>query len=93
MPATGLRVGERGQARPQGRPVGGFNIPRPPWQNRDKTLTIERSCVLLSEKQIPQVVENPESGDDSREALETVALRVKQRLLPNSLITEQIFSL
>jgi hypothetical protein len=49
--------------------------------------------VLLSEKQIPQVVENPESGDDSREALETVALRVKQRLLPNSLITEQIFSL
>jgi hypothetical protein len=35
---------------------------------------------LLSEKQIPQVVENLESGDKSREALETVALRVKQAL-------------
>jgi len=34
----------------------------------------------LSEKQIPQVVENLESGDKSREALETVALRVKQAL-------------
>ena len=33
-----------------------------------------------SEKQIPQVVENLESGDKSREALETSALRVKQAL-------------
>jgi hypothetical protein len=34
----------------------------------------------LSEKQIPQVVEKPESGGKSREALETVELRVKQAL-------------
>jgi hypothetical protein len=33
-----------------------------------------------SEKQIPQVVENPESGDQSKEALKTVGLRVKQAL-------------
>jgi hypothetical protein len=33
-----------------------------------------------SEKQIPQVVENLESGDKSREALETGTLRVKQAL-------------
>jgi hypothetical protein len=34
----------------------------------------------LSEKQIPQLVENLESGDKPIEALETVALRVKQAL-------------
>ena len=34
----------------------------------------------LSEKQIPQVVENLENGDESREALETGTLRVKQAL-------------
>jgi hypothetical protein len=36
--------------------------------------------LLLSEKQIPQVVENLESGDKSGEALETVALLVRQAL-------------
>jgi hypothetical protein len=36
--------------------------------------------LLLSEKQIPQLVENLESGDKAREVLETVALRVKQAL-------------
>jgi hypothetical protein len=34
----------------------------------------------LSEKQIPQVLENPESGGKSKEALETVELRVKKSL-------------
>jgi hypothetical protein len=34
----------------------------------------------LSEKQIPQVVENLESGDKSGEVLETVALLVRQAL-------------
>jgi hypothetical protein len=34
----------------------------------------------LSEKQIPQVVEKPESGCKSKEALETIALRAKQAL-------------
>ena len=50
--------------------------------DRGKTVTdaSKLSCLglLLSEKQIPQVVENLESGDKSREALETVTLRVKQ---------------
>ena len=55
-----------------------------PWQNRGKTVTkplvLSRLGLPLSEKQIPQVVENLESGDDSKEALETVPLRVKQAL-------------
>jgi len=34
--------------------------------------------LLLSEKQIPQVVENLENGDEPKEALETVGLRPKQ---------------
>jgi hypothetical protein len=34
----------------------------------------------LSEKQIPQVIENLESGGKSKEALEPVWLRVKQAL-------------
>jgi hypothetical protein len=34
--------------------------------------------LLLSEKQIPQVVENLESGDQSKEGLETAALRPRQ---------------
>jgi hypothetical protein len=32
----------------------------------------------LSEKQIPQVIENLESGGKSKETLETVALRPRQ---------------
>jgi hypothetical protein len=52
--------------------------------NRGKTVTkpiiLRALGKALSEKQIPQVVENPESGGKSREALETVALRVKQAL-------------
>jgi hypothetical protein len=52
--------------------------------DRGKTVTIRFALssleLLLSEKQIPQVVENPESRDKPREALETVTLRVKQAL-------------
>ena len=52
--------------------------------NRGKTVTKPIALTALgkalSEKQIPQVVENPESGVKSREALEPVALRVKQAL-------------
>jgi hypothetical protein len=36
--------------------------------------------LLLSEKQIPQFVETLKNGDKSREALETVALVVRQAL-------------
>jgi len=36
--------------------------------------------LALSEKQIPQVVENLESGGKPKEALERAALRVKQAL-------------
>jgi hypothetical protein len=45
-----------------------------------KPLALSRLGLPLSEKQIPQVVENLESGDKSREALETVALLVRQAL-------------
>ena len=45
-----------------------------------KPLALTRLGLPLSEKQIPQVVENLESGDKSREALETGTLRVKQAL-------------
>jgi hypothetical protein len=45
-----------------------------------KRFTLRGLGLLLSEKQIPQVVENLESGDKSREALETGTLRVKQAL-------------
>jgi hypothetical protein len=45
-----------------------------------KPLALSRLGLPLSEKQIPQVVENLESGDESREALETVALLVRQAL-------------
>ncbi len=45
-----------------------------------KPLALRGLGLPLSEKQIPQVVENLESGDESKEALETVALRVKQAL-------------
>ena len=51
---------------------------------RGKTVTkpsaLSRLGMPLSEKQIPQVVEKLESGCKSKEALETVALRVKQAL-------------
>jgi hypothetical protein len=45
-----------------------------------KPLVLSRLGLSLSEKQIPQVVENLESGDESKEALGTVPLRVKQAL-------------
>ena len=45
-----------------------------------KTHHIESTWEGFERKQIPQVIENPESGDQSREALETIALRVKQAL-------------
>jgi hypothetical protein len=52
--------------------------------DRGKTVTksfaLSDLGLLLSEKQIPQVVENLESGDESGEALETVALLVRQAL-------------
>jgi hypothetical protein len=50
--------------------------------DRGKTVTkpnaLSRLGLPLSEKQIPQVVENLESGDKPREALETAALRPRQ---------------
>ena len=52
--------------------------------DRGKTVTkrfkLSGLGLLLSEKQIPQVVEHLGSGDKRMEALETVALRVKQTL-------------
>ena len=52
--------------------------------DRGKTVTkpvaLSGLGLLLSEKQIPQVVENLESGDESGESLETVALLVRQAL-------------
>jgi hypothetical protein len=59
----------------------------PEWGVRfDRGNTVTKRFALrglglfLSEKQIPQVVENLENGDKSREALETGTLRVKQAL-------------
>jgi len=52
-----------------------------PWQNLSQLKRLE---LPLSEKQNPQVVENLESGDKSREALETGTLRVKQPFDPKS---------
>jgi len=43
-----------------------------------KPLALRRLGLPLSEKQIPQVVENPESGGKSKKALETAALRPRQ---------------
>jgi len=52
--------------------------------DRGKTVTkpfaVSGLGLLLSEKQIPQVVENLESGYESREALDPITLRVKQAL-------------
>jgi uncharacterized protein (DUF1778 family) len=41
-------------------------------------ISLSRLGLLLSEKQISQVVENLENGDEPREALETAALRPRQ---------------
>ena len=43
-----------------------------------KPLTLSGLGLSLSEKQIPQVVENLESGGKPKEALEAVALRPRQ---------------
>jgi hypothetical protein len=43
-----------------------------------KPLPLSRLGLPLSEKQIPQVVENLESGGKPKEALETAALRPRQ---------------
>jgi hypothetical protein len=52
--------------------------------DRGKTLTKPIVLTVLgkasSEKQIPQVVENLENGINQKEALEPVAMRVKQAL-------------
>jgi hypothetical protein len=45
-----------------------------------KPLALKRLGLPLSEKQIPQVVENPESGGKSKRALEPVWLRVDQAI-------------
>jgi hypothetical protein len=53
-------------------------------RHRDKTVAkpLALSCfgLALREKQIPQIVENHESGYEPKEALEPVAVRVKQAL-------------
>jgi hypothetical protein len=43
-----------------------------------KPLALRKLEEASSEKQIPQVVENPESGANQKETLEPVTLRVKQ---------------
>jgi hypothetical protein len=43
-----------------------------------KPLPVEPTWVAFEQKQIPQVVENLESGGKSKEALETAALRPRQ---------------
>ena len=50
----------------------------PPCQNRDKTLRVELPRLPLSEKQIPQIVETIESGNESVEAWEKVSVLVRQ---------------
>ena len=68
-----------------GYPYGGFT---PGWSDTDlnrkvvartvaKPFVLDGLGLSLSEKQIPQVVENLGSGDKSREVLEMAALRVK----------------
>lgn len=52
--------------------------------DRGKTVTKHMPLIGLgkasSEKQIPQVIENSESGANQKETLEPVAVRVKQAL-------------
>jgi hypothetical protein len=43
-----------------------------------KPLSLSRLGLPLSEKQIPQVVENLESGGEPKEALERAAMRPRQ---------------
>ena len=50
----------------------------PPWQTVTKPLPLSRLGLPLSEKQIPQVVENLESGGEPEEALERAAMRPRQ---------------
>jgi hypothetical protein len=54
------------------------------WADRGKTVTkplgLKGLGLPLSEKQIPQVVENLNSGRKPREALETAAVLVRQAL-------------
>jgi hypothetical protein len=59
----------------KGCPWESLTLPGHRGKTVTKRFTMNGLGLLLSEKQIPQVVENPESGDNSREALETVALR------------------
>lgn len=49
-----------------------------PWQNRDKIGRVDGFGESFERKQIPQVVENPESGANQKESLEPGVLRVKQ---------------
>jgi len=49
-----------------------------PFQNHGKTLPLSRLGLPLSEKQIPQVVENLESGGKPKEALERAPMRPRQ---------------
>jgi hypothetical protein len=57
-----------------------------------KPFVLDGLGLSSSEEQIPQVVETLESGGKPREALETVGVLERQRLLRKSLITELIFS-
>ena len=50
----------------------------PPWQNRDKTPSVEPTWVAFERKADSQVVENLESGSKPKEVLETAALRPRQ---------------
>ena len=59
-------------------PQLGYDRQRRPWQNRDKPSLLRLLGLLLSEKQIPQVVEKLENGDEPKEALERAVLRPRQ---------------
>jgi hypothetical protein len=54
------------------------------WSMKDRGKTVTKPGPLsplglaLSEKQIPQVIEKPESGDKRKEALERVVMRPRQ---------------
>ena len=56
-----------------------------PWQNHERTPPVSRLELLLSERQIPRVVEMIEGGCKSQEALETAAVLVRQALQPSEL--------
>jgi hypothetical protein len=51
-------------------------VPKP----RQKPFSLIFLGLALSEKQISQMVENPQSGCHSKEALDAIELRVKQAL-------------